>query len=64
MLREDLREQSFGELFKQLSEQASTLVRQEVDLARAEMGEKGRRAGVGAGLIGAGGVLALGALAP
>lgn len=61
MLREDLRDQSFGDLFKQLSEQTSTLVRQEVELARTELREKGRTAGVGAGLIGAGGILALGA---
>jgi Putative Actinobacterial Holin-X, holin superfamily III len=61
LLREDLRDQSFGDLFKQLSEQTSTLVRQEVELARTELKEKGRQAGVGAGLIGAGGLLALGA---
>ncbi len=61
MLREDLRDQSFGDLFKQLSEQTSTLVRQEVELARTELRAKGRTAGFGAGLIGAGGVLALGA---
>ncbi len=61
MLREDLREQSFGDLFKRLSEQTSTLVRQEVELAKTEMQEKGRRAGIGAGLIGGGGLLAVGA---
>jgi hypothetical protein len=58
---EDLRERSFGELFKQLSEQTSTLVRQEVDLAKAEMQQKGKQAGIGAGLLGSGGVLGLGA---
>ena len=61
LLREDLRDQSFGDLFKQLSEQTTTLVRQEVELARTELKEKGRSAGVGAGLIGAGGLLGLGA---
>lgn len=61
LLREDLRDQSFGDLFKQLSEQTSTLVRQEVELARTELKQKGRSAGVGAGLIAAGGVLGLGA---
>jgi uncharacterized membrane protein YqjE len=61
LMREDLRDQSFGDLFKQLSEQASTLVRQEAELAKTELREKGKRAGVGAGLVGAGGVLALGA---
>jgi uncharacterized membrane protein YqjE len=61
LLREDLRDQTFGELFKQLSEQTSTLVRQEVELARTELKEKGRNAGAGAGLMGAGGLLGLGA---
>jgi uncharacterized membrane protein YqjE len=61
LMREDLRDQSFGDLFKQLSEQASALVRQEVELAKVEMREKGKRAGVGVGLMGGGGVLALGA---
>jgi len=58
---EDLHERSFGELFTRLSEQASTLVRQEVELAKVEMQQKGRRAGRGAGLMGGGGVLGLGA---
>jgi uncharacterized membrane protein YqjE len=62
-MREDLRDQSIGDLFKQLSEQTSALVHQEIDLAKAEMRQKGKRAGVGAGLIGAGGVLGLGAFA-
>ena len=51
------RDQSTGELFKQLSEQTSTLVRQEVDLAKAELTEKGKQAGVGAGMFGAAGLL-------
>jgi hypothetical protein len=51
-----------SELFGQLSEQASTLVRQEVELAKAELRHKGKQAGVGAGLIGGGGLLALGAI--
>jgi uncharacterized membrane protein YqjE len=59
---EELRDQSIGELLKQLSEQTATLVRQELDLARVEMQQKGKRAGVGIGLIGAGGVLALAAV--
>lgn len=61
LLREDLRDQSFGELFKQLSQQTSMLVRQEVELARTELKEKGRSAGPGAGMMGAGGLLGLGA---
>jgi uncharacterized membrane protein YqjE len=50
---------STGELVTRLSEQMSTLVRDELALARAEMTEKGKRAGTGAGLLGGGGVLAL-----
>jgi hypothetical protein len=62
MNSEELRDQSIGELLKQLSEQTATLVRQELDLAKAEMQQKGKRAGVGIGMIGAGGVLALAAV--
>jgi Putative Actinobacterial Holin-X, holin superfamily III len=61
----ELREQPMGELFKQLSNDLSTLVRQELKLAQAEMTEKGKNAGVGVGLFGGAGVvglLALGAL--
>ena len=47
-------------LLKQLSEQTATLVRQELELAKAEMQQKGKRAGVGIGLIGGGGVLGAG----
>jgi hypothetical protein len=61
LIGEDLRDQSIGDLFKQLSEQTSALVHQELELAKAEMRQKGKRAGAGAGLIGAGGVLGLGA---
>jgi len=57
--QDTLRDASFGELFKKLSEETSTLIRQEMALARAELQEKGKKAGKGAGLIGAGGVIAL-----
>lgn len=60
-----LRDSSTGELVKQLSEQSSQLVRQELELAKAELTEKGKRAGIGAGMFGGAGVaglLALGAL--
>lgn len=56
---------STGELVKQLSNQLSTLIRRELDLAKAELTEKGKAAGVGAGMFGGAGVvglLALGAL--
>jgi len=60
-----LREQSIGELLKTLSQETTTLVRQELELAKAEMTEKGKKAGIGAGMLGGAGVaalLALGAL--
>jgi hypothetical protein len=63
--QEDLRDRPVGELLKELSEQTTTLVRQELELAKAEMAEKGKQAGIGAGMFGGAGVaglLALGAL--
>jgi hypothetical protein len=61
----DLRDNSLPELLKQLSQETATLVRQEIDLAKAEVSEKARKAGIGAGMFGAAGIvglLALGAL--
>jgi uncharacterized membrane protein YqjE len=55
----DTTQASTAELVKLMSEQVSTLVRDELALAKVEMVEKGKRAGVGAGLFGAAGVLAL-----
>jgi uncharacterized membrane protein YqjE len=60
--REDLRDRPIGELLKQLSQETTTLVRQELELAKAEMAEKGKRAGVGAGMFGGAGVAVLLAL--
>ena len=48
-----------GELLKQLSEQTNTLVRQEMELAKAELSEKGKRAGIGAGMFGGAGLFAV-----
>ncbi|HZG49312.1 MAG TPA: phage holin family protein [Thermoleophilaceae bacterium] len=50
---------SVGELVRQLSEQTSTLIRQEMRLAQAELTEKGRHAGKGAGMFGGAGLVAL-----
>lgn len=50
---------SVADLVKQATEQMSRLVRDELKLARVEMAEKGRRAGMGAGLLRAGGMVAL-----
>jgi uncharacterized membrane protein YqjE len=57
----ELRDQSTGDLFRQLSQQTSDLVRQEVDLAKAELSEKGKKAGIGAGMFGGAGLMGLGA---
>jgi len=57
--RSDVSEQSTGELIKLLSEQVSTLVRDELKLAQLEMTRKGKQAGIGAGMLGGGGLLAL-----
>ena len=59
---EELRERPIGELMKELADQTATLVRQELDLAKAEMRQKGRKAGLGAGMLGAAGVVGLAAL--
>jgi hypothetical protein len=52
-------EASAAELVKQLSEQTSRLVRQEVELAKAELAIKGKRAGIGAGMFGGAGLVGL-----
>jgi hypothetical protein len=60
----ELRERPTGELVKELSRQVSSLVRKEIELAKVEATEKGKRAGIGAGMVGGAtiaGVLALGA---
>ena len=52
-------EQSTAELVQTASEQISRLVRDEIALAKAELAEKGKHAGIGIGLFGATGVLAM-----
>jgi uncharacterized membrane protein YqjE len=59
---DDLRDRSLGELLKQLSEQTTRLVHQELELAKAELTQKGKQAGTGAGLFGGAGALGLAAL--
>jgi len=59
---DDLREGPAGELLNDLSQQTGTLVRQEVELAKAELTEKGKQLGAGAGLVIGAGVVALLAL--
>jgi uncharacterized membrane protein YqjE len=62
---QDARERGVGELVKELADQTSTLVRQEIQLAQAEVTQKGKVAGKGAGLLAGAavfGLLMLGAL--
>jgi hypothetical protein len=59
---DDLRDRSLGELFKQLSEETTRLVHQELELAKAELSQKGKQAGAGAGMFGGAGALGLAAL--
>jgi len=61
----EVSDRSIAELLKRLSDQTTTLARQEVDLAKAELAAKGKQAGLGAGLFGGAsmfGLYALGAL--
>ena len=48
-----------GELVQDLSRQTSSLIRQEMRLAQAELAEKGKHAGKGAGMFGGAGLAAL-----
>jgi Putative Actinobacterial Holin-X, holin superfamily III len=55
----ELRERPIGEVARELTRDLSLLVRQEVELAKTEMAEKGRVAAPGLGMIGAAGVVGL-----
>ncbi|MGX1885189.1 phage holin family protein [Streptomyces sp. NPDC055287] len=55
-------EESVGDLVKHASEQISQLMRQELHLAQAEMQQKGKRFGLGGGLLGGAGVVGFVAL--
>ena len=58
-----LRDRPTGELLKELSDQSTTLIKQEVELAKAELQEKGKQAGLGAGMFGGAGLFGIGAFA-
>jgi hypothetical protein len=61
----DPQDRSIAELTRQLSDQATRLTQQEVELAKAELSAKGKKIGIGAGAFGGAavvGLLALGAL--
>jgi hypothetical protein len=59
---DDKQNASTGELLKELSREISQLVREEIALAKAEMTEKGKKAGIGAGMLSAAAVLGLAAV--
>ena len=59
MPQQNLNELPVGELVQRMSQQTASLVRQELQLAQIEMKEKGKRAGLGAGMFGGAGVFAL-----
>ena len=56
---EELSDRSVGDLVQRLSQRTATLVRQEMRLAQVELQEKGKRAGIGAGMFGGAGLVAL-----
>jgi hypothetical protein len=53
------REHSTGELVKMMTEQVSVLIHDELKLAQLEMTSKGKQAALGAGMFGAGGMVAV-----
>jgi|SRR3954447_13566643 len=55
----ELRERPVGEVARNLTADLSLLLRQEIDLAKAEMAEKGRTAAPGVGMFGGAGVVSL-----
>jgi hypothetical protein len=55
----ELRERPIGEVAKNLTSDLSLLLRQEIELAKAEMAQKARTAAPGLGLFGGAGVVAL-----
>ncbi len=52
-------DRSTADLLRDLSQQTRDLVRQEMELAKAELREKGKAAGIGAGAFGAAGIVGL-----
>ncbi len=57
--RTQLEDRPIGELMRQLSDQTTTLVRQEIELAKAEMTAKAKQLGMGAGAFGGAGLMGL-----
>lgn len=59
----ELHDRPAGELLRDLSDQTTRLVRQEIELAKAELSQKGKRAGAGAGMFGGAGLFGVFAFA-
>jgi len=59
----DARERPISELMRDLADQTTSLVRKEIELAKVELTEKGKKAGAGAGMFGAAGLFGVGAFA-
>jgi membrane protein len=59
MRTEELSDRPVGDLVQQFSQQTAALVRREMRLAQVELQEKGKRAGIGAGMFGGAGLVAL-----
>ncbi len=57
-MQEGRDDRSLGELFSELSQETTTLVRQEMNLAKAEMSQKASRVGKDVGFMAAGGAVA------
>ena len=57
--QETLRDQGIADLLKRLSAETTTLVKQELELAKAETTQSAKKAGKGAGLLGGAGVVGL-----
>jgi VIT1/CCC1 family predicted Fe2+/Mn2+ transporter len=55
----ELRERPIGEVARELTSDLSLLVRQEIELAKAEMTQKGKTAAPGLGMFGGAGAIAL-----
>jgi membrane protein len=55
-------DESIADLMRRLSEQTTELVRKEIELGKAELQVKGKKAGIGAGMFGGAGVFGLYAL--
>ncbi len=62
-VRDVARERAIADLMRDLADQTTSLVRKEIELAKVELTEKGKKAGVGAGMFGAAGLFGVGAFA-